>query len=189
MKQIALKGKTFKDSWFSHFQAPSHNRLEYDRIKSTNGNCQVTPFDIPHEVKPKGVEILSSSINDSNIKLADACSKELDDVRTIVLSYHPNFHEATCICGVLHFPFKILLILTNIRIPRWCSLLLLQLCDILRKKHNEAKELLVQAIVNSNKLLMLNNPQFEEKISFKLYTLYSSIHGFGFHNTYKSTIC
>lgn len=108
--------------------------MEYDRIKSTTGICQVTPFDIPHEVKTKGVEILSSTINDSNIKLADACSKELDD-----------------------------------------------LCDILRKKHDEAKELFVQAIVNSNKLLMLNNPQFEEKIRatqslFAGLTL-NSIHG------------
>ncbi|KAI3444201.1 hypothetical protein Pfo_000866 [Paulownia fortunei] len=44
------------------------------------------------------------------------------------------------------------------------------LCNMLRKKHDEAKEVLVQAIVNSNKLLMLNNPLFEEKISFKLST-------------------
>lgn len=112
MKQIALKGKTFKDSWFSHCQAPSHNRMEYDLIKSTTGICQVTPFDIPHEVKTKGVEILSSTINDSNIKLADACSKELDDVRMIVLSYFPNFKKLLIFVGFFIFPLKIPLILT-----------------------------------------------------------------------------
>ncbi|KAL0453374.1 UNVERIFIED_CONTAM: hypothetical protein Slati_1315500 [Sesamum latifolium] len=41
------------------------------------------------------------------------------------------------------------------------------LCSMLRKKHDEAKEILVRAIVNSNKLLLLNNPLSEEKISFK----------------------
>ncbi|KAH6779491.1 hypothetical protein C2S52_010728 [Perilla frutescens var. hirtella] len=121
-------------------KAPSHNHMEDNHIRSTTGNCQVMSFDILHEVETKGVEILSSTKNDSNIKLADACSKELDD-----------------------------------------------LCDILRKKHDEAKELLVQAIVNSNKLLMLNNPQFEEKISFKLSTFYS-LYGFDFHNSCKSTL-
>ncbi|XP_051150119.1 uncharacterized protein At4g18490 [Andrographis paniculata] len=38
------------------------------------------------------------------------------------------------------------------------------LCNMLRKKHDEAKELLVRAIVNNNKLLMLNSPVFEVKI-------------------------
>ncbi|GER51995.1 NIMA-related kinase 3 [Striga asiatica] len=42
------------------------------------------------------------------------------------------------------------------------------LCNMLRKKHDEAKELLVQAVVNSNKLLMLNNPLLHEKISFSI---------------------
>ncbi|CAA0809769.1 Uncharacterized protein SHERM_11680 [Striga hermonthica] len=42
------------------------------------------------------------------------------------------------------------------------------LCNMLRKKHDEAKELLVQAVVNSNKLLMLNNPLLHEKISFSV---------------------
>ncbi|KAL6525529.1 hypothetical protein OROHE_015836 [Orobanche hederae] len=37
------------------------------------------------------------------------------------------------------------------------------LCHMLKKKHDEAKEILVQAIVNSNKLLMLNNPLLDEK--------------------------
>lgn len=37
---------------------------------------------------------------------------------------------------------------------------------MLKKKHEEAKELLVRAIVNNNALLMLNHPMYEEKISF-----------------------
>ncbi|KAL2232870.1 UNVERIFIED_CONTAM: hypothetical protein Sindi_1467000, partial [Sesamum indicum] len=41
------------------------------------------------------------------------------------------------------------------------------LCNMLREKHDEAKEILVRAVVNSNKLLLLNNPLSEEKISFK----------------------
>ncbi|VFQ89068.1 unnamed protein product [Cuscuta campestris] len=42
------------------------------------------------------------------------------------------------------------------------------ICNMLRKKHEEAKELLVRCIVNNNKLLMLNHPIHEEKISFFL---------------------
>lgn len=38
---------------------------------------------------------------------------------------------------------------------------------MLRKKHDEAKEILVRAIVNNNKLLMLNHPLYDEKISFE----------------------
>ncbi|KAL0359748.1 UNVERIFIED_CONTAM: hypothetical protein Sangu_0824200 [Sesamum angustifolium] len=45
------------------------------------------------------------------------------------------------------------------------------LCNMLRKRHGEAKELLVRAVVNSNKLLLLNNPLSEEKISFKPSTM------------------
>ncbi|KAK4755588.1 hypothetical protein SAY87_009345 [Trapa incisa] len=40
------------------------------------------------------------------------------------------------------------------------------LCSMLKKKQDEAKELLVRAIVNNNHLLMLNHPIFERKISF-----------------------
>ncbi|CAN8325145.1 unnamed protein product [Cochlearia groenlandica] len=39
------------------------------------------------------------------------------------------------------------------------------ICNILKKIHEEAKELLVRAVVNNNKLLMLNHPLYEEKIS------------------------
>ncbi|KAF8097423.1 hypothetical protein N665_0289s0012 [Sinapis alba] len=38
------------------------------------------------------------------------------------------------------------------------------ICNILKKKHEEAKELLVRAVVNNNKLLMLNHPLHGEKI-------------------------
>ncbi|KAK7362744.1 hypothetical protein VNO77_04865 [Canavalia gladiata] len=40
------------------------------------------------------------------------------------------------------------------------------ICNMLKKKHEEAKELLVRAIVNDNNLLMLNHPIYEEEISF-----------------------
>ena len=42
---------------------------------------------------------------------------------------------------------------------------ILQICNMLRKKHEEAKEKLVRAIVNNNNLLMLNHPIYDEKIS------------------------
>ncbi|CAL0313503.1 unnamed protein product [Lupinus luteus] len=38
------------------------------------------------------------------------------------------------------------------------------ICNMLKKKREEAKELLVRAIVNDNNLLMLNHPIYEEKI-------------------------
>ncbi|CAH8276155.1 unnamed protein product [Arabidopsis lyrata] len=38
------------------------------------------------------------------------------------------------------------------------------ICNILKKKHEEAKELLVRAVVNNNKLLMLNHPLYEDQI-------------------------
>ncbi|KAK7400654.1 hypothetical protein VNO78_11893 [Psophocarpus tetragonolobus] len=40
------------------------------------------------------------------------------------------------------------------------------ICNMLKKKHEEAKELLIRAIVNDNYLLMLNHPIYEEEISF-----------------------
>jgi hypothetical protein len=48
--------------------------------------------------------------------------------------------------------------------------LIVQMCILLKRKHTEAKELSVRAIVNNNMLLMLNHPMFEEKISFLLLT-------------------
>ncbi|XP_022978659.1 uncharacterized protein At4g18490 [Cucurbita maxima] len=38
------------------------------------------------------------------------------------------------------------------------------ICNMLRKKQEEAKEILVRAIVNNNNLLLLNHPIYEEKI-------------------------
>jgi hypothetical protein len=37
---------------------------------------------------------------------------------------------------------------------------------MLKKKQEEAKELLVRAIISNNKLLILNHPMYAEKISF-----------------------
>lgn len=56
-------------------------------------------------------------------------------------------------------------------------LLFLQLANMLKKKHEEAKEILVRAVVNNNKLLMLNHPMaiHDEKISSQvsIISLYS----------------
>lgn len=38
------------------------------------------------------------------------------------------------------------------------------MCNMLRKKQDEAKEILVRAFINNNNLLMLNHPIYEEKI-------------------------
>ncbi|KAF2303242.1 hypothetical protein GH714_015768 [Hevea brasiliensis] len=45
--------------------------------------------------------------------------------------------------------------------------------NMLKKKYDEAKEILVRAIVNNNSLLMLNHPMFDEKISFQCSLLFS----------------
>ncbi|KAL6555261.1 hypothetical protein OROGR_006519 [Orobanche gracilis] len=61
------------------------------------------------------------------------------------------------------------------------------LCHMLKKKHDEAKERLVQAIVNSNKLLMLNNPLLDEKIkSEQPSRLMSSARASWFHAEFLS---
>ncbi|XVF25690.1 hypothetical protein REPUB_Repub13aG0235500 [Reevesia pubescens] len=44
------------------------------------------------------------------------------------------------------------------------------ICNMLKKKHGKAKEILVRAIVNNNNLLILNHPIFKEKISFPFCT-------------------
>lgn len=41
----------------------------------------------------------------------------------------------------------------------------MQIYNLLKKKHEEAKELIVRAVVNNNNLLMLNHPIYEQKIS------------------------
>ncbi|KZV27394.1 hypothetical protein F511_02503 [Dorcoceras hygrometricum] len=53
---------------------------------------------------------------------------------------------------------------TKIRQAEAYSKELDNICIMLRKKHEEAKELLVQSIVNSNKLLLLNHPLRNMKI-------------------------
>lgn len=53
---------------------------------------------------------------------------------------------------------------SNIEKAEACCKELADICNMLRKKHDEAKEILVRAIVNNNKLLMLNHPLYEEKI-------------------------
>ncbi|XP_076891660.1 uncharacterized protein At4g18490-like [Bidens hawaiensis] len=40
------------------------------------------------------------------------------------------------------------------------------ICNMLKKKHEEANNILVRAIVNNNQLLMLNHPIHQDKISF-----------------------
>ncbi|THU69379.1 hypothetical protein C4D60_Mb08t13790 [Musa balbisiana] len=60
----------------------------------------------------------------------------------------------------------------NVEIAESCSKELDDLCNMLKKKHEEAKELMVRAVVINNELLMLNHPMIEEKISFCLYDLF-----------------
>ncbi|CAA6665816.1 unnamed protein product [Spirodela intermedia] len=72
--------------------------------------------------------------NDGNIEKAEACTKELENVR--------------------------------IQTTTWLIFFELNICSMLRRKHEEAKELLVRAIVTNNSLLMLDHPLYEEKISF-----------------------
>ncbi|XP_071930555.1 uncharacterized protein At4g18490 isoform X1 [Coffea arabica] len=56
----------------------------------------------------------------------------------------------------------------NIEKADACAKGLEDICNMLRKKHEEAKEILVRAIVTNNNLLMLNHPIYEQKISFHL---------------------
>ncbi|KAF0887889.1 hypothetical protein E2562_004092 [Oryza meyeriana var. granulata] len=52
----------------------------------------------------------------------------------------------------------------NVEKAEACRKELEDLCISLKRKHEEAKELAVRAIVNNNTMLMLNHPMFEEKI-------------------------
>lgn len=52
----------------------------------------------------------------------------------------------------------------NVEKAEACAKELDDICSMLKKKHEEAKELLVRAIVNNNTLLMLNHPMYDEKI-------------------------
>nr|CDM84129.1 unnamed protein product [Triticum aestivum] len=53
----------------------------------------------------------------------------------------------------------------NVEKAEACRKQLEDMCILMKKKHTEAKELAVRAIVNNNMLLMLNHPMFEEKLS------------------------
>lgn len=57
----------------------------------------------------------------------------------------------------------------------WGIMVPLQICNMLKKKHEEAKEILVRAVVNNNNLLMLNHPIYEAKISFKIFLAFTII--------------
>ncbi|XP_057520498.1 uncharacterized protein LOC130800828 isoform X4 [Amaranthus tricolor] len=52
----------------------------------------------------------------------------------------------------------------NVQKAEACANELDNICNMLKRKHEEAKELLVRALVNNNNLLMLNHPVYEEKI-------------------------
>ncbi|CAL4954511.1 unnamed protein product [Urochloa decumbens] len=52
----------------------------------------------------------------------------------------------------------------NLEKAEACRKDLEDICMLLKRKHAEAKELAVRAIVNNNTMLMLNHPMFEEKI-------------------------
>lgn len=52
----------------------------------------------------------------------------------------------------------------NVEKAEACTKELENICNMLRKKREEAKEILVRAIVNNNNLLMLNHPMYDAKI-------------------------
>nr|GMC89987.1 uncharacterized protein At4g18490 isoform X1 [Ipomoea batatas] len=115
-------------------ESPSEHR-DFSRISDTQdcyskdwANCnarveynssQTSAHDIPQPVNKMELGVLTTTVDDDNVKKAEAYSKDLDDI-----------------------------------------------CNKLRKMHEEAKELFVQSIVNNNKMLLLNHPIYEEKISF-----------------------
>lgn len=53
---------------------------------------------------------------------------------------------------------------SNVEKAEACSKELEYICNMLKKKQDEAKEILVRAIVINNNLLMLNHPMHQEKI-------------------------
>ncbi|CAJ1939232.1 unnamed protein product [Sphenostylis stenocarpa] len=50
------------------------------------------------------------------------------------------------------------------------------ICNMLKKKREEAEDLLIRAIVNDNNLLMLNHPIYEEKISSHYFVCFPPSH-------------
>nr|GMC78891.1 uncharacterized protein At4g18490 isoform X1 [Ipomoea batatas] len=125
-------------------ESPSEHR-DFSRISDTQdcyskdwANCntrveynssQTSAHDIPQPVNKLELGVLPTTVDDDNVKKAEAYSKDLDDI-----------------------------------------------CNKLRKMHEEAKDLFVQSIVNNNKMLLLNHPIYEEKISFifALFVVYLS---------------
>ncbi|KAF6176124.1 hypothetical protein GIB67_000218 [Kingdonia uniflora] len=63
----------------------------------------------------------------------------------------------------------------NVEKAEACAKELEDICNMLKKKHEEAKEILVRAVVNNNNLLMLNHPIHEDKISFCMYFISQTI--------------
>jgi hypothetical protein len=68
-------------------------------------------------------------------------------------------------------------------------LIFLQICNMLKKKHEEAKEIMVRAIVTNNSLLMLNHPMFDEKISFFFLSYWYHFCFLGFDFITKRKFC
>ncbi|CAO2816042.1 unnamed protein product [Amaranthus hypochondriacus] len=93
------------------------NLLEGNR-KNVTTECMTPKFDFDQEAKIEALQFSLMVENDENVKKAEACANELDNI-----------------------------------------------CNMLKKKHEEAKELLVRALVNNNNLLMLNHPVYEQNIS------------------------
>lgn len=89
------------------------------------------------------LEVPVLSENDGNVEKAEACAKELENVR-IRTATSLIFFELNALPGIS---------------------VAVQICSMLRRKHEEAKELLVRAVVTNNALLMLDHPLYEEKIS------------------------
>lgn len=96
--------------------------------------------------------------NDGTVEKAEAFTKELEDV---MKSEQFHFH-IEYLLGFLGFMLNFWYLRLGIVLHFW------QMRNMLKKKQEEAKDLLLRAIVNNNKLLMLNHPMFAHKISFQL---------------------
>uniref|UniRef100_A0A0A0KHT5 Uncharacterized protein n=1 Tax=Cucumis sativus TaxID=3659 RepID=A0A0A0KHT5_CUCSA len=96
--------------------------------------------------------------------------KKIEQVERMNTASHdqlPNSFEDTCVPNMMEL--KVSLVFENNRNVEKAEAYSQQLedmCNMLKKKQNEAKDILVRALVNDNNLLMLNHPNYEEKISF-----------------------
>ncbi|KAK9051664.1 hypothetical protein SSX86_028292 [Deinandra increscens subsp. villosa] len=120
---------------FSASPGSNNIRASTEKVVEEQGsNTSVAHNKSPRlDLSLKEMDICSSIENDGIFEKAEACSKELEDVRV----------ESNC-----RYVFS------------------MQICNMLKKKHEEANDLLVRAIVNNNNLLMLNHPIYQDKISF-----------------------